>query len=267
MVFRFRERHASRESTRTPPTLTAHYVASGTGDEAYVRAYSLAQTPPIWPTDQGILYRQDIRIDAVGRDIWNVAVPYGKHDRAAGKFRLSFDTTGGTLHIKVAKETKGRYKAIGDSDPPDHKGAIGVHGDEVDGTDIVVPALKLTVTFTHPAAIITLPQIKNFARYTGKTNSDTFLTFAPGEVLFLGCKGEEGIEVESQVAYDYACSENLADQVISGITVAQKRGWDVSWIAFKDDVDGGKAAKPPRYIYVERVYDEIPMALAFGFGG
>ena len=133
--------------------------------------------------------------------------------------------------------------------------------------DFVVPALKLTVHFKHPAGIITIPQIKNLARYTGTVNSDTFLTFAPGEVLLLGAKGSEGSDTESEVAYELACSENLQNKVIGGITVAQKQGWDVYWIQFKNDAAGNQPVTKPEYIYVERVYDRIPFAASLGFGG
>ena len=213
--------------------------------------------------DAGTLFRQDVQLDWQGRDVCYVKVPYGPRKKESGNFRLSFDTTGGTIHIKLAKSHVASYPA----GAPNHGGAIGVNKDEVEGTDIVIPALKLTGTFTHPAGIITLPQIKHLARITGTVNNGTFLTMAAGEVLFLGCQGSEGTDTETSIAYQWACSENLQNEVIGGITVAQKDGWDVAWIEFKNDVDGGKPIKPPAFIHVERVYRRIDMALALGFGG
>ena len=263
MVFRFKERPTSRQSTGNPPTYNLEYVAAGESDDAYVRAYALAGTPALVNTIHGTLWRQDLALEPQGRDIFYVRVPYAERKREQGQFRLSFDTTGGTVNIKLAKEHVATYPAIG---APNHHGAIGVNGDNVEGADIVIPALKLTAHFTHPAGIITLPQIKNLARNTGKTNSDTFLTFAPGEVLFLGCSGSEGTDSPTEIGYQFACSENLVNHVIGGITVAAKRGWDVAWIQFKDDVDGGKPVKPPAFIHVERVYQQIALGLALGFG-
>ena len=113
---------------------------------------------------------------------------------------------------------------------------------------------------------MTLARIKHLRSLTGRVNSDTFLTFPPGEVLFLGSVGRDGTNVEAEASYQFACSENLVNHVIGGITVAAKRGWDVAWIQFKDDVDGGKPVKPPAFIHVERVYQQIALGLALGFG-
>jgi hypothetical protein len=262
MVFRFKERPTSRRSAKNQFEL--QYVAAGATDEYYVRGYALAATPAIVNTPEGTLYRQDLSIDWQASDIAYVSVPYAERKKENGTFRLSFDTTGGTLTIKCAKEHIATFPSTG---APNHGGAINVHGDEVDGTDIVVPALKITAHFTHPAGIITLPQIKHLARTTGKSNSDNFLTFAPGEVLFLGCSGSEGTDAPTEVAYQFAMSENLQNHVIGGISVLAKAGWDVAWIQFKDDVSNNKPVKPPEWIHVERVYDRVPLALALGFGG
>jgi len=264
MVFRFKERPDSRKSTSNPPSFELKYSAAGATDDAFVRAYALAGSPSLVNTGDGTLYRQDLQVEWQGREIAYVSIPYGPRKKENGQFRLSFDTTGGTLNIKLAKSHVATYPAAG---APNHGGAIGVHGDQVDGADIVIPALKLTGHFTHPAGIITIPQIKHLARCTGTVNSDTFLTFSGGEILFLGCSGSEGTDVPTEIGYQFACSENLQNQVIGGITVAQKDGWDVAWIQFKDDVDGGKPIKPPAFIHIERVYTRIAMATALGFGG
>jgi hypothetical protein len=50
-------------------------------------------------------------------------------------------------------------------------------------------------------------------------------------------------------------------------TVTAKQGHDIYWVQFKNDVDGGKPVSPPEFIYIERVYDRIPMAASLGFGG
>jgi hypothetical protein len=156
--------------------------------------------------------------------------------RNVGSFQLSFDTTGGTVHITASKQTIAAYGT--GATVNDHKQSIGVTGPDKDpeGADVVIPVLKLTATFKHPQGIITLPQIKNLARWTGKVNSDTFLTFAPGEVLFLGCTGSEGTDSPTDIQYHFACSENLTGLSIGGITVANKLGHHLYWIQFQSGV-------------------------------
>ena len=61
-------------------------------------------------------------------------------------------------------------------------------------------------------------------------------------------------------------SQNLANKVIGGITVAQKAGWNVAWVAYKPNNAGAKPTIEPTAIYVERVYEQINMGLALGFG-
>lgn len=263
--FSFEERPISRASSGKEPTITLNYVATGTQDEQYVHSYALAATPSIYPTIYGTLYRQDIQVEPGGFNVFYVTVPYGKHKHATGQFRLSFDTTGGTVTIKASKETKGKYAKPGQTAPKTN-GAIGVNGDNVEGTEIVIPALKLTVHFRHPHGVITLPRIKALANITGTINSTPFLTFAPGEVLFLGCSGSEGTDAETEVTYQFACSANADNLTIGEIAGIAKRGWDHLWIKFSSETDAGSPVMQPQYVYVERVYEEIDLAMALGFG-
>jgi hypothetical protein len=264
MAFSIRERPNSRDSTNSPPAVTLRYVAQGEHSSGIVNAYALGATPAIVVHRNAILYRQDVQLEPAGYDVYYITVPYAQKKKENGSFHLSFDTSGGTLNLKASKQTVASYP----EGAPDHGGAIGVKSNkEVEGADVVIPALKLSVKFSHPAGIVTIPRIKQLARWTGNVNSDTFLTFSPGEVLLLGAKGSEGSEAETEVSYDFACSENLQNKVIGGITVAEKQGWDLYWVAFKNDVDGSRPVTKPEYIYVERVYDRIPMAASLGFGG
>lgn len=263
--FSFEERPDSRQSSGKEPSILLKYNAHGTQDEQYVHSYALAATPSIYSTIYGTLYRQDIQVNPAGFNLWLVDVPYGKNKHATGQFRLTFDTTGGTVHITASKETIKSY-STGNPFIPSHKQAIGVNGDNVEGTEIVIPALKLTAHFRHPQSVITLARIKALANITGTVNKDTFLTFEPGEVLFLGCSGSEGTDAETEVAYQFACSANAEGLSIGDVANVAKKGWEHLWISFKDDEDDGFPTKRPEFVYVERVYEETDLATALGFG-
>jgi hypothetical protein len=214
-----------------------------------------------------LLYRQDIQVDPIGYDIWKVTVPYGKKEQTAGSYTITFDTTGGTVHISASKATIGKYPA---STAPDYKQLIGVNKDDVAGADIVIPALKMSVHFKHPAAIITLSRIKYLASITGMVNSATFLTFAAGEVLFLGASGSEGTDAETEVTYQFAMSSNATGLSIGDVASIAKKGHEYAWIKYKDAVDTVDSkdlpVKEPEFVYVERVYDTVDLALGLGFG-
>lgn len=265
MSFSFSERPDSRATTSNPPTYTSRWGAYGTQDAAFVKAYAIGATPAFVSTIQGTLYRQDIKIDPGGFEIFYIEVTYGVEKRELGQWTFSFDTTGGTLHIKASRSTVNSYG----TSPPSHKQLIGVHGDEVDGCDIVIPALKLNVAFSHPLGIITIAKAKQLAQYTGVVNSAAFLGFSAGEVLFLGASGSDGTDAEAEVTYQFACSQNATGLTIGTISSIAKEGHDYLWIRYKDAVDssfGLYAVKEPQFVYIERVYDRADLATVLGFG-
>ena len=268
-LFRFTESRDSRRSTMNPPTYTGLYTASGSNDTSYVRAYAMAASPAIVAVAGiGTLYRQDVLVDPTGFEQCKVTVPYGKSQKESGSYRLTFDTTGGTIHISASKETIGKYPA---ATAPDYKQLIGVNKDEVVGADIVIPALKMSVHFNHPAAIITLSRIKYIQSITGMVNSAAFLTFAAGEVLFLGASGSEGTDADTEVTYQFAMSANASGLTIGAVADIVKKGHELAWIKYKNATDTvGSTTLPvkqPEFVYVERVYDTVDLALGLGFGG
>lgn len=260
-VFRFDEKPTSRSMTHEPPTITYLYTLAGTQEHGIAWAYAYSATPTMVAAAGSALYRQDVRVSAVGYDLWDVEVPYGKLDKTTGQYRFSFNTTGGTVRITQAKSHIATFPAGG----PDHGGAIDVDGREVKGADIVIPALKLSYTFRHPLGIVNEALAVRLARITGQVNSATWHGFLAGEALFLGCNGSGGTDTESEVTYEIACSQNLTSATIGGITGVNKKGWEISWVSFADAVDGGKPVREAEYIYVERVYDTFNFAQQLGF--
>lgn len=258
MPFRFHEKPTSRSANAYPRSATLEYFASGTADASYVMAYAINATPLIYDG----LYRQDVQISAVASDQWDITVPYSWQNRVT--YDLDFDTTGGTIHIQASRETVGAYG--GAANVNDYKGMIGVHADQVDGVDVVIPALKLSVKFQHQVGALNIDRIKALARMTGKVNSDPFLTFAAGEVLFLGCTGSQGTATPTNVAYQFACSENAQGLTIGQIAGIAKKGHEYVWIRYKPEVVNGAAVMQAQSAYVERLYEATNFQATLGFG-
>ncbi len=248
-----------------PGEYTDIYGASGETNRGTVMTISRAIIPPTVITSAGTLYLQTIRVDPDGYNQFTVTAPYGKQKKQAGSWSFSFDTTGGTTHVKASKEHIASYGA-GDLSNP-HSGAIGVKADKtVEGVDIVIPALKFNVEFKHPAGIITTGFAKLLASVSGKTNSDTFLDFEPGELLFLGAAGSGGSEAETSINYQFIASANVTDLEVGGITISSKKGHEYVWLEFESDTDAEEAAcVKPTKAHVERVYDEVSFADTFGW--
>lgn len=254
-------------STGNPPTETYRLKIEGVTDKDTAVSYAIASTPSLVSTIYGILYRDDVRVTRVAYNQWTVEVPYGQRKNATGEWTWDFDTTGGTVHITQAKEELRRYPT---ATAPDQLGSIAVDGDEVKGVEIVIPAMKINVQFKHPLGVVTLARAKFLSDMTGRTNSDTFLTFGPGQVLFLGARGSDGSEAEATISYQFAMAANVTGQTIGSIAGVAKRAWEVAWIRYQDTVTTVSAVDNPtrvtKYVYIDRVYDEIAMADALGFG-
>lgn len=260
-AFEFIETPDSRQYNADGPSLSLVYSAIGEANEQTVMAFAYAATPTVYSTTMGVLHRQPIQLQPRSSDVFTVTIPYGLRNRELGSWDWDFDTSGGTITLKTSKSTLGYPVGLA----PDHKGAIGVHGDEVDGAEIVIPALRINVNFKHPAGVLSMTRVKQLARWTGKVNSASFMGFDAGEVLFLGARGRNGSDAACDVSYNFAMSENATIN-IGDIVGVIKQGWEHVWVSFKDDVDGGNPVKQPQYAYVEQVYDTFDMAAELGFG-
>jgi hypothetical protein len=268
--FQFFETPDSRTSTVNPPTLTLRYKAIGEVSDATVGTYALFATPASVFTPIGQLWRKDLQLTPDGYAQYKVAVNYEQKKHNTGEWTFSFDTTGATFKLKIAREHLGTYfppgTPLADTNP--NHGAIGRKLDgECEGADIVVPALKLSVTFRFPVGIVSIPYVKILAGATGCTNSSPFLGFNAGELLFLGATGADGSSAETEVGFQFAASKNQSGLQLGDITGIVKSGHAYLWVEFEPDVDsGGKSvvSKPLR-VNVERVYDAIDFAGTFGW--
>ena len=255
----FREKPGSGKTTREPLGLTLLYTLHGIADRTTAWAYAHQFTAPLTLAAGQVVYRQDVRVDHEGHQLWSVEVPYGPKNKLPGEYRFSFSTTGGTLRIRQSKESIARFP-VGAAE---QNGVIG--GINGEGVEIVIPALKMSYTFRHPAGVVNEALAVNLARKTGRTNSDVWHGFQPGEVLFMGADGSGGTSQESEVRYDVVASENITGQTVGTITGVAKKGWEISWIKYEDDDADGVAAQKPLAVYVERVYDTMSFASVLGF--
>lgn len=260
-MIRLTESRDSRATTSNPPSFIRRYTIAGTTSAAIAKQLATTGTAQVEATLEGILYRNDVKISPVGYGVWKAEISYGPLKTELGSYRLSFDTSGGTIHLTSSRQTVASYG----TSPPDHNQLIGVNGDNVEGVDAVIPALSVNCHFKHPAGFISLAQIKSLARYTGSVNDSPFLTFDAGEVLFLGARGTEGSETETEVEYTFAMSQNIEGLTIGSLTI-DKDGHDYLWFRWEDAVSNNKTAKQPQFAYVERIYPRANLASVLGFG-
>lgn len=180
---------------------------------------------------------------------------------AVGEVTFSFDGSGGTFKLLEAySQTK--YG----TDAPDHENRISVKDDgEVEGVEIVVPQLVITLTQRFSGPTITLSWLRSLVLATGTVNSDTFLGFEPGEVLFLGASGQQPLHFMSDgdvtagdrdIAFRFSISPNRTGLTYGSVTGVSKPGHDFLWLAYKTEKDstGKTLTKIPIGAYVAQTY-------------
>lgn len=245
----------------------AYYVL-GTGDDLAVRALVEATVP----TTYGGMYFQSYAIEPLGRSTWDVRAKYqSTPPKSATSTVRQFDTSGGSHHVTVSRQTVDAY-SFTDEEPPDYMGAIGVNGDSVEGCDVVIPQFTFSITAYIPQALVTSAYRATLFQMTGRTNQDPWDGFEAGEVLFLGAQGSvRGLDLW-EITFKFAASQNRrgANKLTIGRSDVQveKGGWEYLWVRYADRVDGVARAlvRVPVSAYVERVYDEGDF-LSLGIGG
>lgn len=259
MPFSFQETPESRAQESGTSSSATHklvYKAVGEQDDYTVHAYAIANTPLYVTRPTGILLRNSISITPDGFNQYTVEASYGRPDKnaiPANSYTFNFDTTGGTVNVKCAKQHINTYPSGG----PNHNGMIGVEKDgKVNGADIIIPKLRFTLTFKFASGIITIAYMKALADVTGTVNSVNFLGFAPGELLFMGATGSNGTQTEMEVSFSFEASPNVTGLSRGTVTGIAKKGHEYIWEQPDDDVDGDdNAVQTVTAVHVERVYD------------
>ncbi|WP_425618027.1 hypothetical protein NA78x_001720 [Anatilimnocola sp. NA78] len=266
-AIRWGEMPGSGNMTDSPPTREKRYWISGTANDNFAIQVARNIAPPTVASPFGLLYRQHVHTDWTAAAYCIATIFYDAFE----SINVRFATGGGSVHITNSLFTVNRYARPGDPAAPDLKGAIGYNHNELEGTDVVVPATRFTVEFKHPPGAIGMRSVRRMAGKTAYINSDKWMEHMPGEVLFLGGAGSWGRDTETIVAYDFASSEN-ADGISSpklnfgDIANVVKLGHDYCWIRYEDNADAGQPTRIPKHAYVERVYKAMPFGQFFSFG-
>ena len=269
MTFRFDERPNTFRTATNPPSVDQQYVAAGELNSAIVRAYAASATPYMIASDSDILFRDDIQLQHQGGGVYYVTVRWVKQDEQkppVGQWKFSFSTTGGTFHISHSRETVAKYP----STAPSYEQAINVvkkdNDADIEGADIIVPATKLTYTYSHPLGVVNESFARSIADLTGGVNSATWRGFDAGSLIFLGAEGSDGSNSEAEVNYHFAYERNLENLTYGSITGVNKDGHDLLWVEKKLDTVGGKPVVKVLAVRVERCYQRFNFAAALGWG-
>lgn len=253
--------------------------------ESYYKAEERALE--IAPLYVGKNIRKTLEIRGLGNKWWEVSATYSnpsvQNDEEGGdngnnspggdpvSNTISFDTTGGTEHVSAV------YNPNGDPNPtqggiegqqghwrpgeadtlPDLQGAIGVEGDQVKGVDRVVPIFNFSETWQFPAELVTESYAKTLYQMTGTVNLSAWRMFDPGEVLFMGARGEitRGAAV-IPITFTFSARPNRFGFKVGDIEGIQKNGWDYMHVMYETASEAGVASiiKRPQFVFINCIY-------------
>ena len=241
------------------------FIVQGTDDDELAMVQLKLDSPV---TFRG-LDRLDLSIERLTEEVWLGTINYGEFtggdgsDLETGGSTFQFETGGGTQHITQSLSTN-RFSPTGDTDDiPDHKGAIGVTEDGVDGVDIIIPSYSFSETHFLDVSLVTPAYTLILFSLTGRVNDALFKGFQPGECLFLGASGSRRTKGDWSIQFKFSAIPNATGLSFGGIDDIEKKGHDYLWFPYEDDEDGvaKKLKKTAIGAYVEKVYEDGDFSL------
>lgn len=245
-------------------TATIYYLVRGVdaeedavaATESFLRG--TAEDIPEW---QGIPFNSVSVDERLFEDGWKMAVKYQKKSGGSGgsgessEIQFGFDISTGNQHVV---KSFGQISKL----PANAPDSMGIN--DGDGIDIIAPMCTISETRFFAASDITTQWKKDIAKMVGCINNAEFQGFSAGELLFTGCSGSRngsGSDNKWQITFRFAVQENQTGIAIGNLGTISKRGWDILWIRYNEDivtVDNKKVVlRVPKAAYVEQVYKSV----------
>jgi hypothetical protein len=208
-----------------------------------------------WPLDDVI-----VGPDPQSHNTFIVTVVYaaggGGELPETGTILVGWDTGGGTAKMNFSKQTVATFPGGG----PDLKNAINYKDGKVEGVDVILRGKQLIIKKyvanddldDHEAAA---------DECTRKTNNASFFGYAAGEVLMVRARAARRSSNDYEITYEFLVHPNETGVTFAGISSVDKKGHEYAWPLYGEAVAGNELVTLPRYIMVERVYDEADFDL------
>jgi hypothetical protein len=245
--------------TGQKPSVTMHYILSGTTDDLTAKSLLLANTATVYDglvRDECTL--EPIIVDTVSdRGSWKCTVKYVSPD-----FSIAGAGRRAALLLRHGRRHPARHPVALDHRALPAKRARlqrshRRHARERRGRGHRRAGLQLLRDPLLRIDLAILPQARSF-NLTGKVNNASFKGMAAGECLFLGASGSRRGSEKWEINFRFAGSPNRSGIQIGAITGIAKKGWEYLWVRYADEADATAHAlvKKPVGVYIERVYEE-----------
>lgn len=243
-------------------------ATSGESDSAILAAI-VAYVPSSVVVGSQTLYRESVTMAPISNRLFSGSASYkyaSQSDGQPGDREYECDWSIGTVKITSSISTVAKYAKSGET-APDHKGAMNVTKDGVQGAELSFPQKRFTIKRYYESGSEPSGLSATIDGLIGYVNSASITiteiggsrTYAAGELMLIGgqvsVRKDDGAIVSSLV---FAYSPNATGLSVGEITSITKNGWDYLWVQYQEEEDSG--ATPPRVVkrpigaYVERVY-------------
>ncbi|GIW83216.1 MAG: hypothetical protein KatS3mg105_5023 [Gemmatales bacterium] len=256
------------------PSFKSVYFVRGTDDVNEVLALVKTNSPRA----VGTMFRQSMTADDLGAGCWDVTVNYALAEPvsttdpstspdqgSSGENQPGENTPiGPAINVQVGHRTQkiymslhtvAKYKALNDLRPiPDHRKAIGVSRDGVDGVDIVVPEFTWSEQWKFSSIFITWRYLKVVADLVGRVNRKKFRTFDSESVMFMGAQVDASGTEETKITFNFRYEPNVKNiKINDDFPLIEKKGHQYLWVAYEDIISNNNILKRPRAVYIEEV--------------
>jgi hypothetical protein len=230
---------------------------------------------PTYITPQGLLYWNSIQLhESYYAQLYEISVTYSPYNKQTGTYLVRIEHAAGTAKATAGERIAG-YPA--DSGYPGESAAnnegVIFDGQEVVGVDVPFNQTRIVISYRHPQMFLNHAYLRAVGSLVGHPNNDIFLGYDPGEIAYAGGNATES-EAEASAEYSFEVSRNAVNLVVGGITIDEKKGFDIVSPVYKWDTDedsGGsvRAIHPIDYIEIirPRGREWADYVSVFGWGG
>lgn len=149
-----------------------------------------------------------------------------------------FDTTGGRENVLHGKLLKSGSQS-GTDYIPDPGSLINWNGKNGErfhaaGVSKIVPSMRESCIAVFRESDVTGRFRRRIMGLTGCVNEDSFHSWEPGEVLFLGAassvpfRNDQGVMI-TEITFRFAIRRNLESLELGGVKLGAAEGWDIPW--------------------------------------
>ena len=252
-------------------TVVEKWIILGTSDMAEAEAALWQNLPQV----VGGVMLESVDLEYVPQDCWRATARYstraGEHSgnnqgqQQEPEASWEFSTGGEQQHISESLGCMALGSPSGAGFVPDNGNAINANPQGVEGIDVLVPQFKFTLTLYLPAETMTAAYIGRLYALTGTINDKEFtiyvdglpISFARGELLFLGVSGSKRGANEYELRYEFAASPTRRDYMVGDIRVPLKEGWQYQEVQFeqRQAEQGAPLSWKPVLVRLHDVYE------------